>query len=427
MKHILLSIICIFTTLNAYALSLTEARQLAADNYPLVRDYNLITLTEQYTLGNASKAWLPQVGIGAQATWQTGVAAYPEVLQEMLSQRGLNLKGMDKFQWKAQLDLQQMIWDGGRIKASQDVTRREAEENRLSNEVELYQLRNHIDEIYFGLLLLSQQKEAIQISITLLEANLDRVNSLVRNGAAMQSDADAIKAELLSCTQQVVAVESTIKAYRSVLKLYIGERASEVLEEPVPVIIPEGYDSRLRPEQRLMSARQASLDAKSKQVKKETMPQIGAFAQGYFGYPGMNFMEAMMNRNPSFNAMIGISVSWNIGALYTRKNKLRALRTAADRIDVARDVFNFSTDIQATQQRADIHRLHEISGSDMEIVELRRRVRRASEARLREGIVEPTDLLLRITDEKNAVISANSHRIQYLKEIYQLQNTLNCE
>lgn len=427
MKQILLSLIAAMSVVGANALTLTEARELAMENYPLVRDYNLIKLTEQYTVENAAKAWLPQVGVGAQATWQTAVAAYPDVLQEMLTQSGLDMKGTGKFQWKGQVDVRQTIWDGGNIKASQEVARREAEEGRKSNEVELYQLRNHIDDLYFGVLLLCQQKETIESSIKLLQANLDRMNSLVHNGAAMQSDAYAIEAELLSTSQQLLSVESMIKSYRSILRIYIGERADEQLEEPVAVALPRDNDSRFRPEQQLMTARQATLDAKYNQVKKESMPQIGAFAQGYFGYPGMNFMESMMNRDPSFNAMVGISVSWNIGSLYTRKNKLRSLRAASERVDVARKVFEFNTDIQATQQRAEIARLRDISKSDESIVAIRGRVRSASEARLREGIVEPTDLLLRITDEKNAIISANSHRIEYLKAIYQLQNTLNYE
>ena len=414
-------------SLCASALTLPEARRLAVENYPLIRDYNLISLTEQFTLENASKAWLPQVGVGGQATWQTGVAAYPDVLREMLSQRGLSLKGMGKFQWKGQAQIEQMIWDGGRIKASQDVVAREAEESRISNDVELYRLRGRIDDIYFGLLLLAQQKEAVTSSVSLLQANLDRVNSLVRNGAAMQSDADVIEAELLCANQQLLSIEESMKAYRSVLSLYVGPRADEPLEEPIAMAVPMANDSHLRPERRLMAARRATLDARSAMVRRDCMPQVGAFAQGYFGYPGMNFMEAMMSRNPSFNVMVGVSVKWNIGSLYTRKNKLLSLQASADRIDVAQQVFDFNIDVQVSQERIEIERLRKISESDASIVELRGRVRKASEARLREGIVEPTSLLLRITDEKNAIISANSHRIEYLKALYQLQNTLNVE
>jgi len=133
----------------------------------------------------------------------------------------------------------------------------------------------------------------------------------------------------------------------------------------------------------------------------------------------------MMNRDPNFNALIGVKATWNIASLYTKKNRLKQLATARERIEVGRDVFKFNTSLQATQQRNEIKRLRDIAERDGKIVELRRRVRVASEARLREGVVEPTDLLLRITEEKNANIAANSHRIEYLKAVYELKSTLN--
>ncbi len=398
---------------------------MAQEQYPLMRDYNLIELTSQYTVANAAKAWLPQLGLNAQATWQSGVASYPEVLKEMLEQRGLNMKGIDKFQYKASLDVNQMIWDGGRVKAQQVIARKEAQENAFSNDVEMHKVRSTINDIYFGLLLLQQQDQALSASLELLRANLDRVRSLVRNGAAMASDADAIEAELLATCQQQTSVRASADAYREVLSLYIGSRAQEELAEPAELPLPGSNNSSMRPEQQLLTARSATLLARESEVKASVKPQIGAFAQGYFGYPGMNFMEAMMNRKPSFNAMIGLTASWSVSSLYTKKNKLLSLQTSRERLDVARDVFERNTDIQATQQRSEINRLRQISETDADIVALRARVRQASEARLREGIVEPTDLLLRITDEKNAVIAANSHHIEYLQAIYNLHTTLN--
>lgn len=427
MQRLALTLIILGSLLScpSWALTLDEAQALAQEQYPLMRDYHLIELTSQYTVENAAKSWLPQLGLGTQVTWQTAVASYPDVLKEMLEQRGLNLKGTDKFQYKVTLDVNQMIWDGGRIKAQQETARKEAEENRLNNEVEMYKVRCTINDIYFGLLLLEQQSQALEATITLLNANLDRVNALVRNGAAMASDADAIEAEMLSTQQQLTSVRASANAYRSVLALYIGDRAKEILAEPAEKALPTTNNSSMRPEQLLLTARSATLTAREAEVKASVMPQIGAFAQGYFGYPGMNFMESMMNHKPSFNALIGLSASWNISSLYTKRNKLLSLQASKDRLDVARDVFERNTDIQATQQRSEINRLKQISESDAQIVALRARVRQASEARLREGIVEPTDLLTRITDEKNAVIAANSHRIEYLQALYQLHTTLN--
>ena len=413
------------TAVAASALTLQEARDAARENYPLVKDYNLLALTEQYTLDNASKAWLPQVSAGLQATWQTDVVAYPDVLKEMLALRGMEMKGMDKLQYKASVDVRQMIWDGGRVSAQKEIAKAESEEARRANDVELYQLQGRVDQLYFSILLLEEQEAAITQTISLLTSNLDKVKSLVRNGAAMQSDADAVEVELLSTQQQLQSVKRSITSFKQILGIYIGKKGDYELEEPIEIVVTPSNEANLRPEYLLMSAREATLDARLKEIKASCMPQIGAFAQGYYGYPGLNFMDAMMNRKPTLNAIIGISASWNLSSFYTKKNRQLTLATAADRIEVAKEKLQFNTDIQADQQRNEIYRLKEISVTDKDITALRTRVRIASEAKLREGVVEPTDLLLRITEEKNSIIAANMHRIQYLQAIYSLQNILN--
>ncbi|MCD8395288.1 MAG: TolC family protein [Bacteroidales bacterium] len=407
------------------ALTLDEARMLATERYPLVRDYQLIELTQKYNLSNAQKAWLPQPTLGTQGVWQSTVASYPDVLSEMLQQRGLNLRGVGHFQYKATLDVTQTIYDGGRISASKEMIKAQSREDALSNEVDLYNLRSRIDDLFFSILLMERQKATLEQTDTLLQANLDRVNTLVANGAAMLSDADAIAVDLLSTRQQIASVTATIAAYRKVLGLYLGTDGQETLEIPSQLLLPGDDSAAQRPEWQLLDARQSSLNAQERQVKASLLPTIGAFAQGSWGYPGANFMEAMINRDPKWGATIGLSASWSIGELYTRKGRLSQIQAQRQRLDVAKDVFQFNTSLQASQQRADIQRLIAISKADDEIVALRQRVRMASEARLSEGIVEPTDLLLRITDERNAIIAAESHYIEMLKAQYSLQNTLN--
>ncbi len=407
---------------NISALTLEQARTMAREHYPLVKDYNLIALTEQYTVENASKAWLPQVAASLQGYWQSAVASYPEALTQMLEQNGLTVRGLGKWQYKAGVDISQTIWDGGRIRASQELARAQAAESLASDDVELYQVESRVDDLFFGILLLEQQQQAITASLHLLEANFAQVNTLLANGAAMQSDADAIEAELVATQQQQESVEVTTVAYRTILALYTNAPADVALEAPsFEGDTPLTTDFTHRPEWRLFNARSRSIDAQLKQLRASTMPTLGAWAQGGWGYPGLNFMEAMMSRSPKWSATIGLTLSWDIASLYTRSGRRKNLEAARQRIDVGRDVFSFNSDLQATNQRHEIERLRRISASDSRIVELRQRVREASEVKLREGIINPTDLLLRITDEKNARISANSHHIELLRAIAALR------
>ena len=132
-----------------------------------------------------------------------------------------------------------------------------------------------------------------------------------------------------------------------------------------------------------------------------------------------------MNRDPSVNLLAGVKVAWNIGAFYTQKNKRQKLRLASDRIAVERDVFLFNTDLKTRSQLDRIDELKVVMKENDRIVQLRENVRKAAESQLDNGVIDATDLLTKLTDEKQARLTAAYHEIQLLQSIYQLKHTLN--
>ena len=62
---------------------------------------------------------------------------------------------------------------------------------------------------------------------------------------------------------------------------------------------------------------------------------------------------------------------------------------------------------------------------DERIVTLRASVRQAAESQLKNGVIDATALLSKITDENLALLTARYHEIQLLQNIYKLKNTLN--
>lgn len=155
------------------------------------------------------------------------------------------------------------------------------------------------------------------------------------------------------------------------------------------------------------------------------MPRLGFFAQGYYGYPGLDYMQSMMNSDWSWNAMLGVKLSWNFGAYYTQKNNLDKLRTSRQQVEVQRDVFLFNMNLQAAQENGDIARLRKAIADDDRIVALRRSVREAAESKLRNGIIDTRDLLSKITDESTASMARSMREIELLKAIYEYKHTIN--
>ena len=425
MKRIALLCGCLLAGLSAGAqVTLDECRRLAREHYPEIRQYDLVHRTEEYTLSNARRAWLPQLSLAAQATWQTEVPSFPNALAGMLAQQGIDMPGMNKDQYKAALELNQTLWDGGKSEADKRIARAEAAEQARSADVDLYALQGRVDNLFFGILLLDERIVQTRLTLDLLRSNLEKVRALQRNGVAMQSDADAVEAELLTVNQQLTQVTASRDSYRRMLEIFTGRPLDgERLERP-DASEPRSMESS-RPELALFDATADKLTAQERLVKAATRPRFGLFAQGYYGYPGMDYFQSMMSPDWSWNAMAGVKMSWNFGAYYTRKNSLAKLRTAKEQVEVQREIFLFNTRLQTAEESGDIARLRKALADDDRIVALRRSVREAAESKLRNGVIDTDDLLRKITDEAAAATARSAREIELLKTIYELKHTIN--
>ena len=423
MKRIALMLLAAASMTTLHGQTLDECRRLAREHYPEIRQYDLITLTEQYDLSNAARAWIPQVTLSGQASWQSDTPTFPGALGEILASRGLQMEGIRREQYRAAIDVSQTIWDGGHSRATKELAQAEAAEERQRTEVDLYALQSRVDDLYFGILLLDERLTQTTVQISLLESNLARMRSCVANGTATKSDADAIEAELLTVRQTLEQIEASRASYGRMLEIFIGQPlAAEGLERPAE---PALGDVPLRPELALFEAQAQRIDVRRKALNSALMPRFSAFAQGYYGYPGLDMFQSMRSSDGTLNALVGVRMSWNIGALYTRRNDLGKLRTARQQIDIQRDIFHFNTRLQTIREEGEIARLRKAVASDTRIVELRRAVRVAAESQLENGVIDTTDLLRKITDETTAALNRSTHEIELLQTLYQLKHTLN--
>ena len=424
MKQFFLTLFAVVCTAASSGQSLEECRHLAREHYPEIRLYDLIAQTEQYNLSNAARAWIPQVTLSGQATYQSATPTYPEAFNTILQANGIEMAGISRDQYKIAVDVSQHIWDGGKSKADKAIAEAEAEEQRSRVDVSLYDLQSRVDNLYFGILLLDERKAQTEALIEVLASNLARLQTYYKNGVAMQADVDAVEAELLTARQTLVQVESSRASYRRMLEIFIGQPlAAENLERPAMQQLQSRTSAR--PELALFEAQERKLEALRNTINASLMPRFSAFAQGYYGYPGLDMFKSMVSSAWTPNAIVGVRMSWNIGAFYTKRNNLEKLNAAEKQIAVQRDVFLFNTQMQTTQDDGEIARLRQAITDDSRIVELRRRVRMAAESQLKNGVIDATDLLRKISDETAAALARSTHEIELLQATYRLKTTLN--
>lgn len=408
----------------AAQVTIEQCVNLAQENYPLIKKYNLLNSLNEINLSDINKSWLPQINVYAQGNVQNATPSFPDRLSGMLKQMGTDISGLNEWQYKIGADLNQTIWDGGSSKARREIERTQHAEKQAALDVQLYAVKERVENLFFGILLIDEQTKQIRASIDLLQDNLQKLRSMLKNGIAMQCDADMVEAQYLATSQQLIQARSMAESYRRLLEIYIGESlAGRELIMPDAVIPGDLVPNR--PEQKLFNAQLLANDALRNNITSSIMPQIGLFAQAYYGYPGYDYFENMMNRNPSFNILAGVKISWNIGAFYTKKNSNQKLKLAAGEISADRETFLFNTSLETQSQVDNINELKAVIKEDDRIVELRANVRRAAESQLDNGTIDATALLTKITDEKQARLNAAYHEIQLLQSIYKLKHTVN--
>lgn len=423
-KTIALFLAALYCALHLHALTIDECVEKAEANYPLISKYGLLPATRDIDLSDIDKSWLPRIGIYGQATAQNVVPSFPESLAGVLEQMGQEMKGLGKIQYKAGVDVSQTIWDGGSAGAHRNMVRADVETRKAALDVEMYQVRRRVENLFFAILLTEEQIAMNRVTLRLLESNVAKLQSMLRNGTAMQSDVDMVEARFLTLSRNIALAESASAGYRRVLALFTGEdMASAILQKPKAA--EPASDTPKRPELNLFENRLMANKAAERLAHTSRLPKIGLFAQAYYGYPGFNYFESMMNRNMSFNILAGVKVSWNIDSFYTHKNTSRRTAVNAGNIEADREVFLFNTHLQSAAQHETIAGLRKAIDDDRRIVALCANVRKAAESRLENGIIDTTALLAKISDENIAALTATLHEIELLQEIYKLKYTLN--
>lgn len=412
-------------SLQLPAITLDECYRMVRENYPLVKQYELTEKMSRYSFENAAMGYVPQISLAAQATYQSDVTAFPDSFNDLLAIAGVDMEGLSKDQYKVQLNISQAIWDGGYSKAQREAVKAQQEVSKLTLDKDMEALKTRINQMYFGILVMESNLRTNLYMDTLMTANMKSVESAVRNGAALQSDIDNIKVELLTLRQQRQQLENTVRTYKDMLAIMIGRKIedSEVFEIPEVMLVDPKQN--LRTELMLFDAQIREIETQKKMLNVAVMPKFALFAQGWYGKPGLNIFDDMVYNRMSWNGMAGITLQWDISGFYTRKNDMRKINLSQKSVELQRDVFKWNTDIQQTQIQKEIDRMYDLKASDDEIVRLRESVRKASESKYRNGVITVNDLLRDIINENNAMVERSRHELELLKNIYDLKVVLN--
>ena len=399
-------------TLQAQSLTLEEAYNQARQNYPLSRQKDLISKSKAYSLDNAAKGYLPQFSILGQATYQS------EVTQVPIQLPGQDIPVLDKDQYKAYVEMNQLIYDGGAIGKQREAIRAEAAVKEQKLEVELYKLRERVSQLYFGMLLIDEQVKQNELSQKDIRSGISKAEAAYANGTAFKSNVDVLKVELLKMEQRSVELEAGRKAYLDMLGLFLNQTLSKETVLQLPVVTTGMLDIN-RPELQLYDRMNSSMQVQEQLLYVRNRPKVNLFLQGGWGKPGLNMLD---NSLKSY-AIGGIRFSWSLSSWYTQKNDKAKIGLERNDLQLQRETFLFNTQYSLRQQNAEEAKLRELLNSDAEIVRLRNNIKNTAAVQLENGVIDTNDYLREVNAEDQARQSKAIHSIQLLMAQYSRQVT----
>jgi len=389
------------------ALSLQKAYELAQQNYPLIKQRDLIRQTSELSIENIGKEFLPQFNLSGQATYQSAVTEPKATIPG-----GGFIEILDKDQYRLLADVNQLIYNGGTTKQQKNIQQLNEEVEQQKIEVELYKLKERINQVFFGVLYLDEQLKQVELVKADLINGIKKVEAQVNNGTSFRSNLHLLNAELLTTDQRTIELKASRKGFLDVLSLFINQNLSENtrLEKPkVDAVVMANEIAR--PELKLYSTQEKLLGGQYRLVDSRNRPKASLFFQGGYGKPGLN----MFINGFDFFYTTGIRFNWSFGGLYTEKKEKQIIELNQKTVDIQKEVFLFNTNTQLRQQQSEVEKLQKLVDTDKEIIDLRIKVKDAAKAQLENGVITANDYLREVNAEDLARQSLITHQIQLLQ------------
>ncbi len=395
--------------------TLEECVELATQNYPLIKRYNLIENAKEYTIRNIAKSHLPQVIFSAKGSYQSDVTSIPVMVP------GVAVAPMSKDQYSAIVNVEQTIWDGGISGAYKKQSEATAASLRMEVEVELYTLRERVHNIYFGILLAEGFIQEFRIAERELYRAKERIETFISAGVANRSDLSAVEVELISLNQRMRELISDKDAFFTMLSQITGVEFNQNSTLEVPLVKTSNNKEIMRPELNLLVSRKNSLESERAVIDSRSQPKLGAYLQAGYGRPGLNMLK---DEFASYYTA-GIKVVWNLGSLYTKRDELRLISLRQSEIETQREIFLYNIRLKRTGINGKIKKLQELLEDDSKMIELRVSLKDAAEKKLEGGTISVSEYLRELNMLEIARCTLRRREIELIMAHNELKYTLN--
>lgn len=412
MKRFIIILIVLVTVpiLGQQTITLQECYELAAVNYPLAKQSQLLEAQNQLDKEVISNAKLPTLRFDAQATYQSDVIEIPIP--------NSTIAPLNKDQYRTTLSVNQLIYNGGATDASLKIKSAQFKTKQQQVEVSLYQLKQKINQLYFSILLSQETTLLLEAKQKQLQEKLKEVTSGIKYGVLLPTSGKILEAELLILGQQFWEVESNKTSLIETLSNIIGQSMDALTTFQNPLVEIQSKSSLKRPELELFELKKEEIESNDALISKQNSPKLLGFATGGYGNPGLNMLDNAFQ--PFYT--VGVKLNWTVFDWNSNKKQRESLSINKDIIDTEAETFKLNTNTELNKQQKEIEKIEAFITSDVEIINLRKEVLKSADSQLRNGTITSSGYITALTnlyEDENTMVK-HKIKLQLAKANYNI-------
>ncbi len=401
--------------------TLEELIHSAYQKYPYA---NRLTLIKEQNLESEkviNTQWLPHTSISVKGSGQSEISSI-NIPKSIENEFGIDIDEGEKIQYQGELAVSQLIYDRGTGSIKKRISNLNNDAEACQIESQMLQIEDNIDNLFENILITKEQIKAVLFKKADLELRKKDIESAIKNGISLKTDLQEIEANIIQLKQQETELEMSQQQEYMTLSSYTQEPvdSNAVLDLPAPADITD-RNYLARPDYQIFNLQIQNAEYKRKELNAEFIPKISLFANGYYGRPGLN----MMNYSNHGSGIVGISMTWNIDALYKNSHQRNMINIDQEKTRNQQSIYEININRQIDNLNINLAKDMELANSDDKIIKIRSNIKNTASVQLKNGTITLTDYLIKLNDEAQAIVNKSIHHIEYLMDGAKMKTLLN--
>ena len=405
------------------SIRLPALRAAALSTDPRAAQLRLLEMQSRLRQRSIDADLKPSLSLDASAQYQSDVATLG------VSLPGIKLPTPARDTYDARLGAQQRIFDPS-IGPRRATERAQLAESQARVRSALYTLTESVNAAFYTALRSQTQIAELETTLADLEAQIAVAGSRVRNGTALPSEADILRAELLRRRQTISEQRAARRAALAILSDLTGTQIDSAAPLALPALDADADNARAaiasardRPEYQQFARARDVLEQTSKARAAQDLPRVSAFGRVGYGRPGLNPLSDKFDTY----WLSGIQFQWTPWNWGTTSRDRQITELQRKIVTTEEQAFTAQLQRAIEQDLATIDRLRATLRDDEEIIALREAILGEASSRFRESVITSAEYVDRQTDVLSARLSRAIHRVELSHAHAHLLNTLGIE